>query len=102
MTAALSVIIGVLLMGGAALVIWFAIALFRAVFGGGSSAGAGSAGAGIPSGSTGGARSGEMTAEEEGNVHSGPYGYSPNTAYPETQYGSLFDPDAEWAHEEEM
>lgn len=44
----------------------------------------------------------EMTAEDEGNVHSGPYGYSPNTAYPETQYGSLFNPDAEWAHEEEM
>jgi hypothetical protein len=42
-----------------------------------------------------------MTAEEEGNVHSGPYGYSPNTAYPETQYGSLFDPDAEWNHEEQ-
>ncbi len=42
-----------------------------------------------------------MTAEEEGNVHSGPYGYSPNTAYPETQYGSGFDPDAEWSHEEQ-
>jgi hypothetical protein len=42
-----------------------------------------------------------MSAEEEGNVHSGPYGYSPNTAYPETQYGSMFDPDAEWNHEEQ-
>lgn len=42
-----------------------------------------------------------MTAEEEGNVHSGPHGYSPNTAYPETQYGSGFDPDAEWDHEEQ-
>jgi hypothetical protein len=42
-----------------------------------------------------------MSAEEEGNVHSGPYGYSPNTAYPETQYGSLFNPDAEWNHEEQ-
>lgn len=42
-----------------------------------------------------------MTAEEEGNVHSGPYGYSPNTAYPETQYGSDFNPDAEWNHEEQ-
>ena len=37
-----------------------------------------------------------MTGEEEGNVHSGPHGYSPNTAYPETQYGSGFDPDADW------
>lgn len=45
--------------------------------------------------------SGDMTGEEEGNVHSGPYGYSPNTPYPETQYGSLFDPDAEWNEERE-
>ena len=32
----------------------------------------------------------------EGDFHSGPYGYSPNTAYPETQYGSNFDEDADW------
>ena len=32
----------------------------------------------------------------EGDFHSGPYGYSPNTAYPETQYGSGFDEEAEW------
>ena len=31
----------------------------------------------------------------EGDFHSGPNGYSPNTAYPETQYGSGFDEDAE-------
>ena len=37
----------------------------------------------------------------EGDVHSGPHGYSPMTAYPETQYGSGFDPDAEWNHERE-
>ena len=36
----------------------------------------------------------------EGDLHSGPYGYSPGTAYPETQYGSGFDPDAEWNHED--
>jgi len=46
-------------------------------------------------------RSAAMSAEEEGNVHSGPYGYSPNTAYPETQYGSGFNPEAEWNHEEQ-
>lgn len=34
---------------------------------------------------------------DEGDYHSGPEGYSPNTAYPETQYGSGFDEDAEWA-----
>lgn len=33
---------------------------------------------------------------DEGDFHSGPEGYSPNTAYPETQYGSNFDEDADW------
>lgn len=32
----------------------------------------------------------------EGDYHSGPYGYSPNTAYPETQYGSMFDEESDW------
>lgn len=32
----------------------------------------------------------------EGDFHSGPAGYSPNSTYPETQYGSGFDEDAEW------
>jgi len=32
----------------------------------------------------------------EGDYHSGPYGYSAGTAYPETQYGSGFDEEAEW------
>jgi hypothetical protein len=32
----------------------------------------------------------------EGDMHSGPYGYSPNTEYQETQYGSRFDEEAEW------
>jgi hypothetical protein len=36
----------------------------------------------------------------EGDLHSGPHGYSPGTAYPETQYGSGFDPDADWNHED--
>jgi len=33
---------------------------------------------------------------DEGDMHSGPHGYSANTAYPDTQYGSGFDEDAEW------
>ena len=37
---------------------------------------------------------------DEGDYHSGPHGYSPNTAYPETQYGSGFDEDAEWNEDE--
>ena len=36
---------------------------------------------------------------DQGDYHSGPEGYSPNTAYPETQYGSGFDEDAEWNEE---
>jgi hypothetical protein len=38
----------------------------------------------------------EPTSMNGGDFHSGPEGYSPNTAYPETQYGSGFDEDAEW------
>jgi len=34
----------------------------------------------------------------DGDLHSGPGGYSPNTAYPETEYGSDFDEEAEWNH----
>ncbi len=36
----------------------------------------------------------------EGDIHSGPHGYSPNTAYQETQYGSRFDEDADWNDDE--
>ncbi len=36
------------------------------------------------------------SAMDEGDIHSGSHGYSPNTAYPETQYGSRFDEEAEW------
>ena len=32
---------------------------------------------------------------DQGDYHSGPNGYSPNTQYPETQYGSGFDEEAE-------
>jgi len=37
----------------------------------------------------------------EGDIHSGPHGYSPNTAYTETEYGSRFDEDAQWSEEEQ-
>jgi predicted amidophosphoribosyltransferase len=33
---------------------------------------------------------------DQGDFHSGPHGYSANTAYPDTQYGSGFDEEAEW------
>ena len=38
----------------------------------------------------------DSTPMNEGDFHSGSEGYSPNTAYPETQYGSGFNEDAEW------
>ena len=37
----------------------------------------------------------------EGDIHSGPHGYSPNTPYTETQYGSMFDEEADWNEEEQ-
>ena len=37
---------------------------------------------------------------DQGDYHSGPEGYSPNTAYPETQYGSNFDEEADWNEDE--
>lgn len=43
----------------------------------------------------------EIDGMNEGDLHSGPHGYSPNTAYPQTQYGSGFDDEADWAHEHE-
>jgi hypothetical protein len=46
-------------------------------------------------------RPGQVTNStmNEGDFHSGPHGYSPNTAYSETQYGSWFDEEAEWNEE---
>jgi NADH:ubiquinone oxidoreductase subunit 3 (subunit A) len=32
----------------------------------------------------------------EGDFHSGPAGYSPNTAYPDTFYGSGMDDEGDW------
>lgn len=32
----------------------------------------------------------------EGDMHSGPFGCSPNMTYPEPQYGSGFDEGADW------
>ncbi len=38
----------------------------------------------------------ESGGMNEGDFHSGPHGFSPNTAYPNSQYGSGFDEDADW------
>jgi hypothetical protein len=75
------------LLAGAVLILWVIIAFVRAV---------------LAPNSTGQQRlitrdqGDNIDGMNEGDIHSGPYGYSPGTAYPETQYGSGFDPDAEW------
>ncbi len=45
-------------------------------------------------------RESTLDGMDEGDYHSGPEGYSPNTAYPETQYGSMFDEEADWNEDE--
>jgi hypothetical protein len=42
---------------------------------------------------------GDLNAMNQGDYHSGPEGYSANTAYSETQYGSGFDEEADWNEE---
>jgi len=42
---------------------------------------------------------GAPNAMNQGDYHSGPEGYSANTAYSETQYGSGFDEEADWNEE---
>ena len=38
----------------------------------------------------------------EGDYHSGTHGYSPNTAYPNTEYGSGYDSQADWNEGDEQ
>ncbi len=85
----MEIVAGIIIVVALGLGVWFLVFMVRLIFGGAARA--------VQSPTTATA----MTADEEGNVHSGPHGYSPNTAYPETQYGSGFDPDAEWNHEEQ-
>jgi hypothetical protein len=80
----MEIVAGIIVVVALGLGIWFLVFMFRLIFGGAMRA------VQSPGNTT------AMTAEDEGNVHSGPHGYSPNTAYPETQYGSGFDPDADW------
>ena len=42
----------------------------------------------------------ESQEMSEGDFHSGTQGYSPNTPYPQTQYGAGWDEDAEWYEED--
>jgi hypothetical protein len=78
--------------GGVALIIWFLVAFCRAVLG--------------PSPSVRTTRhyvdpDADADGMNPGDYYNGPHGYSPMTGYPETQYGSGFDPDADWNRERE-
>jgi hypothetical protein len=90
----MEIVAGIIIVVALGLGIWFLVFLLRLIFGGAARS-VQSPNGREPTATTG------MTGAEEGNVHSGPHGYSPNTAYPETQYGSGFDPDADWNHEEQ-
>ena len=96
-------IVFVVLGAGIWLSIWALRGLIRLIFGTSPTAQTGSATAGMAgvglgatsaSGSGGLAASDEIDGMNEGDYHSGPAGYSPMTAYPDTQYGSGLDEDA--------
>lgn len=104
-----------ILAGALWLTVWAVRSLFRGIFGSSHKSRSGSASSGVASAAVAGAgiatgaafgtgairdASDEIDGMNEGDYHSGPGGYSPNTAYPETQYGSGFDEDAAW-HEEQ-
>ena len=89
----MEIVAGIIIVIALGLGILFLVFMVRLIFGGAARA--------AQSPTDGADKTAGMTAEEEGIVHSGPHGYSPNTAYPETQYGSGFDPDADWNHEEQ-
>jgi hypothetical protein len=70
-----SLFVGVLVIGFVALSLGLVVFLFSIMAGGTSSTV-------TPSGGSG------NSSMNEGDFHSGPEGYSPNTAYPDTFYGS--------------
>ena len=43
----------------------------------------------------------EIYGMNNGDYYNGPHGYSAMTGYTETQYGSGFNEEAEWNHEEQ-
>ncbi|MDH6536945.1 hypothetical protein [Aurantimicrobium minutum] len=90
----MDIFFGLLLFGGLVLIIWgffaFLFAMGRALTGSTPPV----------TQSTTDTASDEIDGMNNGDYYNGPHGYSPMTGYPETQYGSGFDPDAEWNHEE--
>lgn len=86
---------GLLILGGLGLVLWGAIAFIVAI---GKALGTSAAKSEATKQSQ---TSDDIDGMNNGDYYNGPHGYSPVTGYPETQYGSGFDPDAEWNHEEQ-
>lgn len=84
----LSIFIGLVLLAGVVLIIWGFFAFIKAIF----------SGPGVQQ--TENKLSDDIDGMNNGDYYNGPHGYSPMTGYPETQYGSGFDPEAEWNHEE--
>ena len=88
----MEILIGILLFGGAGLIIWGFFAFLWAIAKGISNPT-------TPRNYT--PASDDIDGMNNGDYYNGPHGYSPMTGYPETQYGSGFNPDAEWNHEED-
>ena len=80
-------IVLLMLIGGVALIIWGLISFVRAI---GRSISSPSQ---LPNVSS---ASDDIDGMNNGDYYNGPHGYIPMTGYPQTQYGSGFDPDAEW------
>ena len=88
----MEIFIAILLFGGAGLIIWGFFAFLWAIAKGISNPT-------TPRNYT--PASDDIDGMNNGDYYNGPHGYSPMTGYPETQYGSGFNPDAEWNHEED-
>ncbi|NBX22935.1 MAG: hypothetical protein EBR52_02240 [Microbacteriaceae bacterium] len=91
-TEVVSTIVVVAFVIGLVLIGWFLVALVRAL-------------AGSSSGHRNVTRANDSDVDSDGmnpgDYYNGPHGYSPMTGYPQTQYGSGFDPEAQWNHEHE-
>jgi hypothetical protein len=89
----MEIFIGLLLFGGLALIIWGFFAFIFAIGKAVSTPRPPVTRSTTPA-------SDDIDGMNNGDYYNGPHGYSPMTGYPETQYGSGFNPDAEWNHEE--
>jgi hypothetical protein len=88
----MEIFVAILLFGGAGLIIWGFFAFLWAIAKGISNPT-------TPRNYT--PASDDIDGMNNGDYYNGPHGYSPMTGYPETQYDSGFNPDAEWNHEED-